>query len=65
MMMMMMKPLVVVVMQDPVYLRQGDKLVVHFWRLSNPKNVWYEWCLTEPVARPIHNPKGRSYTIGL
>jgi len=59
------KPLVVIVMQDPVYLHQGDKLVVHFWRLSNPKNVWYEWCTTEPVARPIHNPKGRSYTIGL
>lgn len=51
--------------KDPVYLRRGDKLVVHFWRLSNTKNVWYEWCITEPVSRPIHNPKGRSYTIGL
>lgn len=51
--------------KDPVYLREADKLVVHFWRLSNPKNVWYEWCITEPVVRPIHNPKGRSYTIGL
>jgi protein arginine N-methyltransferase 5 len=51
--------------KDPLYVHQGDKLVVHFWRLTNSKNVWYEWCITDPVTRPLHNPKGRSYTIGL
>ena len=51
--------------KEPLHLHQGDKVTAHFWRLTNQKNVWYEWCTTSPVARPIHNPKGRSYTIGL
>lgn len=51
--------------QDPLYLREGEKLRVHFWRACNTKNVWYEWCITDPVTQQIHNPKGRSYTIGL
>jgi len=51
--------------KEPVYVSQGDKLVVHFWRVTTNKDVWYEWCITDPIPRPIHNPKGRSYTIGL
>lgn len=51
--------------QDPIYLRGGEKLAVHFWRACSSKSVWYEWCVSAPVAQPIHNPKGRSYTIGL
>jgi len=51
--------------KEPLFLHRGDKLVVHFWRINNGKNVWYEWCVSEPIVRPIHNPKGRSYTIGL
>ena len=27
--------------------------------------VWYEWCITKPVPIHVHNPGGRSYTIGL
>ena len=46
-------------------IKRGDDIEVHFWRLVNPKNVWYEWCVTKPYTRPLHNPKGRSYTIGL
>jgi len=51
--------------QEPVHLKAGDNLVVHFWRLTDSKKVWYEWTITEPVPVAIHNPKGRSYTIGL
>jgi protein arginine N-methyltransferase 5 len=51
--------------KEPMYLRRGERLTTHFWRINNGKNVWYEWCITEPSVRPIHNPKGRSYTIGL
>ena len=49
----------------PIKLSQGDELELHFWRINNAKQVWYEWCITKPVAVPIHNPTGRSYTIGL
>lgn len=51
--------------KEPVYLKSGQKLVVHFWRLSDKKNVWYEWAVSSPVSLGIHNVNGRSYTIGL
>jgi protein arginine N-methyltransferase 5 len=51
--------------QDPVHLRAGDELVVNFWRVVSPKSVWYEWCISAPVPVPVHNPAGRSYSIGL
>ncbi|XP_063221262.1 protein arginine N-methyltransferase 5 isoform X1 [Bacillus rossius redtenbacheri] len=51
--------------REPVHLQAGDDIKVHFWRLCNKKNVWYEWCVSKPIPGPIHNPNGRSYTIGL
>ncbi|CAH0383631.1 unnamed protein product [Bemisia tabaci] len=50
---------------EPIQLKPSDELVVHFWRLLNKKNVWFEWTISKPVPLPIHNPNGRSYTIGL
>ena len=49
----------------PVRVRRGEEIELHFWRLNNGKQVWYEWTVTKPVALPIHNSNGRSYTIGL
>ncbi|XP_043285900.1 protein arginine N-methyltransferase 5 isoform X2 [Venturia canescens] len=51
--------------QRPMHLKAGDELVLHFWRRCNPKKVWYEWCVSQPVPGVIHNLNGRSYTIGL
>ncbi|XP_031846759.1 protein arginine N-methyltransferase 5 [Nomia melanderi] len=51
--------------REPVQVKAGDQIVVHFWRQSSSKNVWYEWCISKPIPGPIHNPGGRSYTIGL
>ncbi|XP_053970427.1 protein arginine N-methyltransferase 5 [Hylaeus volcanicus] len=51
--------------KEPVQLKAGDEVVVHFWRQCSSKNVWYEWCISKPIAGPVHNPNGRSYTIGL
>ena len=52
-------------LKTPVKLRPGDDVELHFWRVNNGKNVWYEWAISKPVSVPIHNPNGRSYTIGL
>ena len=49
----------------PVKLKKDDEVALHFWRVNNAKQVWYEWTISSPVALPIHNPNGRSYTIGL
>ncbi|XP_076622619.1 protein arginine N-methyltransferase 5 [Colletes latitarsis] len=51
--------------KEPVQLKAGEQIVLHFWRQCSPKNVWYEWCISKPILGPIHNPIGRSYTIGL
>ncbi|PIK35136.1 hypothetical protein BSL78_28039 [Apostichopus japonicus] len=39
-------------LKEPVHLQSGTRIVVHFWRNCTPRNIWYEWCLTEPVATP-------------
>ncbi|KAJ3595240.1 hypothetical protein NHX12_005083 [Muraenolepis orangiensis] len=50
---------------QPIRLSRTDDVTVHFWRCNNGKKVWYEWAVTEPSCSAIHNPAGRSYTIGL
>jgi len=58
--------------RTPMYVDEGDEIVVDFWRCSDPRKVWYEWMVTVckpgfPTGNqsPIHNPAGRSYWIGL
>ncbi|XP_050447264.1 protein arginine N-methyltransferase 5 [Cataglyphis hispanica] len=51
--------------KEPIQLKAGDEIVVHFWRRCDSKKVWYEWCLSKPVPVSIHNSTGRSSTIGL
>lgn len=49
----------------PVRVEAGQNLEAHFWRREGNGKVWYEWCVSQPSALPIHNPGGRSYWIGL
>ncbi|XP_071091635.1 protein arginine N-methyltransferase 5-like isoform X2 [Haliotis cracherodii] len=49
----------------PLLLKKESQVVLDIWRLCTDKNVWYEWAIQDPIALSIHNPKGRSYTIGL
>lgn len=51
--------------QQPISVSREDDVTVRFWRCNNGKKVWYEWAVTEPSCSAIHNPAGRSYTIGL
>lgn len=51
--------------QQPISVSRDDDVTVRFWRCNNGKKVWYEWAVTEPSCSAIHNPAGRSYTIGL
>uniref|UniRef100_A0AAY5KLH4 Protein arginine N-methyltransferase 5 n=1 Tax=Esox lucius TaxID=8010 RepID=A0AAY5KLH4_ESOLU len=52
-------------LKQPIPVTKDDDVVVRFWRCNNGKKVWYEWAVTEPSCSAIHNPAGRSYTIGL
>ncbi|XP_065715394.2 protein arginine N-methyltransferase 5 [Patagioenas fasciata] len=51
--------------KQPMAVRAGEEVGVAFWRLATPKKVWYEWAVTSPACSALHNPTGRSYTIGL
>lgn len=51
--------------KNSMILKKDDKLMVHFWRLSNTSKVWYEWSISEPNAISIHNPNARSYSMHL
>uniref|UniRef100_A0A665X1S5 Protein arginine N-methyltransferase 5 n=1 Tax=Echeneis naucrates TaxID=173247 RepID=A0A665X1S5_ECHNA len=52
-------------LKQPIPIARDDDVTVRFWRCNNGKKVWYEWAVTEPSCSAIHNPAGRSYTIGL
>ncbi|GKV37749.1 hypothetical protein SLEP1_g45739 [Rubroshorea leprosula] len=52
-------------LRQPVCVRAGSPLEVHFWRCCGPTKVWYEWCVSSPTPSPIHNSNGRSYWVGL
>ncbi|KAM4637179.1 LOW QUALITY PROTEIN: protein arginine N-methyltransferase 5-like [Amazona ochrocephala] len=51
--------------KQPLPIKAGEEVTVAFWRCSTPKKVWYEWAVTGPAPSALHNPGGRSYTIGL
>ena len=50
---------------SPLPIKKDETIQVNFWRLINKRQVWYEWAVTSPVFSSIHNPNGRSYSIGL
>ncbi|XP_072357647.1 protein arginine N-methyltransferase 5 [Scyliorhinus torazame] len=52
-------------LKQPISVKAGEMVCVRFWRCTNAKKVWYEWAVTAPECSAIHNPTGRSYTIGL
>nr|XP_020665399.1 protein arginine N-methyltransferase 5 [Pogona vitticeps] len=51
--------------KQPMSVQAGERIRVAFWRCSTSKKVWYEWAVVSPMCSVIHNPTGRSYTIGL
>jgi len=49
----------------PIQVAQESTVTAKIWRQCTNKKVWYEWAVIKPYTSPIHNPGGRSYTIGL
>ncbi|XP_053677730.1 protein arginine N-methyltransferase 5 [Anopheles nili] len=48
---------------EPVQLKEGDDITVHFWRCVASHKVWYEWSLSSPVVTHVHNIDGRGQPI--
>ncbi|KAI8899639.1 PRMT5 arginine-N-methyltransferase-domain-containing protein [Globomyces pollinis-pini] len=59
--------------KNPIYLPKDSKIEFHFWRLTDQRKVWYEWCVVPIIdgqvvvsdASHIHNRGGKSSWIGL
>ncbi|KDD76850.1 PRMT5 arginine-N-methyltransferase [Helicosporidium sp. ATCC 50920] len=49
----------------PFYVPKDSTIEVTIWRKTSRHKVWYEWLVTSPVPSVIHNPRGRSYYVGL
>ncbi|CAF1148235.1 unnamed protein product [Adineta steineri] len=50
--------------REPITLSANSTIKVNFWRCCSSSQVWYEWTVVEPTTLPIHNPTGRSFSIG-
>ena len=54
-----------------LFLEHGQIMEVHFWRKTNGKDVWYEWCICLYSEKKVlidtlhHNLNGKSFKIGL
>jgi protein arginine N-methyltransferase 5 len=57
----------------PIDLPKDSKVECHFWRLTDPRKVWYEWSVIPIIngkrnvalSSEIHNKGGRSSWYGL
>lgn len=45
-------------LENPLRLKRGDKIVVHFWRRENSVSVWYQWAITQPERSRIYSQNG-------
>lgn len=52
-------------LRAPLPLRKGDRVCSHWWRRHAGAKAWYEWAISEPVATPLQNAGGRSWTMAL
>ena len=51
--------------KPPFSVRKGDAVELSMWRSTGNNKVWYEWAVTAPQCGVVHNPNGRSCSIGL
>ncbi|XP_052867617.1 protein arginine N-methyltransferase 5 [Anopheles cruzii] len=48
---------------EPVQVKAGQEIVLHFWRCVASHKVWYEWSLGAPAVTHVHNLNGRGHPI--
>ncbi|XP_061393801.1 protein arginine N-methyltransferase 5 [Musca vetustissima] len=48
---------------EPMNVKKGQTLEIHFWRCVSKQKIWYEWCLASPHTTHVHNLGGRSCPI--
>ncbi|VVC27139.1 Protein arginine N-methyltransferase PRMT5,Protein arginine N-methyltransferase,PRMT5 arginine- [Cinara cedri] len=50
---------------EPMVLHKDEELQINFWRCSDKRKVWYEWCVTKPYQGVMHNTNGEMYFMSL
>jgi len=49
----------------PINVNKNDIISFHIWRKTDNTQVWFEWCITNPILTQIHNINHRSYSVKL
>ena len=49
---------------SPVTVSAGTSVTLSVWRCVSDRQVWYEWCVSDPVYTAVQNTNGKSYWIG-
>ncbi len=56
---------ILLLFKEPIQLKRGDTIATNFWRSMGQNKVWYEWSVSKPTIKHIHNLKGMHYVIHL
>eukprot|EP00981_Chlorochromonas_danica_P007986 scaffold1931_cov215-Ochromonas_danica.AAC.42 len=48
---------------QPVFVREGEEIVLHIWRCLDGHKMWYEWSLSSPQHTTVHNLRGKHYHV--
>ncbi|CDR97835.1 skb1 methyltransferase family protein, putative [Babesia bigemina] len=47
----------------PIYVKEGQLVMLHVWRKHDKRRMWYEWALTLPHVTGVHNSNGTCHSI--
>ncbi|GIX65850.1 skb1 methyltransferase family protein, putative [Babesia caballi] len=48
---------------SPVYVKEGQMIMLHVWRKHDKRRIWYEWALTLPHVTTVHNANGACHSV--
>lgn len=48
---------------NPLEIKKGQIIEIHFWRRASKTEIWHEWCLASPFTTRIYNSAKSSYPI--
>ncbi|KAL9880083.1 protein arginine N-methyltransferase 5-like isoform X1 [Glossina fuscipes] len=48
---------------NPLEMKRGQIIEMHFWRRATKTKIWHEWCLASPFTTRIYKSANNSYSI--
>ncbi|GFE55326.1 skb1 methyltransferase family protein [Babesia ovis] len=48
---------------SPIYVKESQLIMLHFWRKHDERRIWHEWALTLPHVTTLHNSNGTCHSV--